>query len=61
MSIASNTAISNYPSLGYLPKSESALYELSRAPADLIQARIQDGSITPSMTIMIIQQTSRMV
>jgi hypothetical protein len=51
MAIGFNPAFANTGNCTYLPKSERALYELSRAPADLIEARIQDGSITPSMTI----------
>lgn len=51
MSIAANPAISNRPTLGDLPSSLVALAELSRLPADEIEAGIADGSITPDMTI----------
>lgn len=42
---------SNRPSLDDLPRSVSALYELSRLPADEIEAGIESGAITPDMTI----------
>ena len=51
MSIAANPAISNRPTLGDLPSSIVALAELSRLPADEIEAGIADGSITSGMTI----------
>ncbi|MGX9669954.1 hypothetical protein [Mycobacterium sp. HM-7] len=51
MSIAANPAISNRPTLGDLPSSIVALAELSRLPADEIEAGIADGSITSDMTI----------
>ena len=44
-------AASNLPSLEGLPKSVSALYELSRLDADDIEHGIETGAITPKMTI----------
>ena len=42
---------SNRPNLDDLPRSVSALYELSRLPAEDIEAGIEDGSIKPGMQI----------
>lgn len=42
---------SNRPSLDDLPRSVSALYELSRVDPDDIEAGIETGAITPDMTI----------
>jgi hypothetical protein len=49
--IGGNSAITNTGNCTYLAASQRALFELSRAPADVIEARIRDGSITPSMTL----------
>src|SRR5699024_5547148 len=42
---------SNRPNLDDLPRSVTALYELSRVPADEIESGIASGDITPDMTI----------
>lgn len=41
----------DYPSLGNLPSSPSALIELSRLPAEDIEQGIESGAITSDMTI----------
>lgn len=44
-------AASNLPSLEGLPKSVSALYELSRMDPDDIEAGVESGAISPKTTI----------
>ena len=43
--------LADLPSMEALPTSVSALYELSRLPADTINHGIETGDITPDMTI----------
>lgn len=45
------TRVGNLPNLEALPRSVSALYELSRLPAEQIESGIESGAITPDMTI----------
>lgn len=51
MQIGGNAALSNQCNSTSLPTAMRALYELSRLPAEEIDAAIADGAITPDMTI----------
>lgn len=51
MTLAENPAIANDRNCGHLPTAARALYELSRLPAEEIEAGIKSGAITPDMTI----------
>ena len=51
MAIGQNPALANGPTLGHLPPSESALYELSRLAPGAIESGIEHGDIHPAMTI----------
>lgn len=50
MAIGANAALSNPNHGSDLPQTVKALYELSRLPADEIEAGIEDGTITPDTT-----------
>ena len=51
MSIGRNPVLSKVPNSVLLPRSTDALYELSRAGPEVIEAGIASGQINPSMTI----------
>jgi hypothetical protein len=49
MAIAAHPVISNRSNWNALPPSWTTLYELTKLPADVLEARIADGTITPEL------------
>ena len=49
MAIARHPVLSSATHVSFLPPSWGTLYELSRLPAEVLLARIEDGSIHPDM------------
>jgi hypothetical protein len=49
MAIAAHPAISNRSNWNALPPSWTTLYELTKLPPDVLEARIADGTITPEL------------
>src|SRR5262249_25371274 len=49
MAIAKNPALANVSHGQHLPPSWTTLYELSKLSADLVAAKIADGTITPKL------------
>jgi len=56
MSIARNTALTDAKHVSQLPADTQSLYQLSRLPAEVIEANIETGAISPDLNRVEVQQ-----
>lgn len=56
MSVGANSAITNTNNYSHLPRAEASLYQLSRVPAEIVEAGIATGELHPKMTTKEVKQ-----